>query len=130
MRCVDTSFLVDYLNGDPAAEDWLAAAESESIHAPTVALFEVYRGVLRAELPGGLEAATDALEWTIPLPFSEPAARETARVEHELRTAGEQINYADRQIAGIARNAGATLVTRDRGFRRVDGLDVVRYDDG
>lgn len=128
MHCVDTSFLIDYLNGDQAAEDWLAANEREAIHAPTVALFEVYRGVQRAELPGGLEEATDALEWTIPLPFSEPAARETARVEHEHRTTGEQINYADRQIAGIAREAGATLVTRDEDFRRVDGLDVVRYD--
>lgn len=127
MHCVDTSFLIDYLNGEPAAEDWLAANESEPIHAPTVALFEVYRGVLRADLPGGLEEATDALAWTVPLPFSDTAAQETARVEHELRTSGAQINYADRQIAGTARDAGATLVTRDVDFRRVDGLQVVRY---
>lgn len=85
MHCVDTSFLIDYLNGEQLAEDCLAVNEGETIHVPTEAIFEIYRGVLRAELPGGLEEATDALEWTVSLPFSDPAARETARVEHELR---------------------------------------------
>ena len=41
---------------------------------------------------------------------------------------GEEISVADYPIAGTARNAGATLVTADPDFERVDGLDVDRYD--
>lgn len=124
----DTSFLIDYLDGAADAEDWLADNEREPVHAPTVGLFEVYRGVLRADLPRGLDGAVDALEWTEPFAFTASAAREAARIEAELHATGERIGVADRQIAGIARDAGATLVTRDDHFRRVDGLDVVRYD--
>jgi predicted nucleic acid-binding protein len=127
MLSVDTSFLVDYLNGAPEAGEWLSAHESEPIHAPTVALFEVYRGALRADLPGGLERTAEALSWIEPMPFTDAAARETAHVEAELRAAGEQINFADRQIAGVAREAGSTLVTADAHFERVDGLDVEFY---
>lgn len=129
MLCTDTSFLIDYLNGVSAAEDWLADHERQPIHAPTVALFEVYRGVLRADLPGGLDGAADALDWTEPLRFTDPVARETARVEHELRTVGEQINFADRLIAGVCRQHGARLVTRDGHFESVSGLEVERYDE-
>lgn len=129
MLCADTSFLVDYVNGEAAAEAWLADHEKQPVHAPTVALFEVYRGVLRADLPGGLDGAADALDWVEPLPLTGAAARETARVEHELRTVGEQIGFADRLIAGVARESGATLVTRDGHFERVDGLDVDLYAD-
>lgn len=128
MRCTDTSFLVDYLNGVDTAENWLADHERQPIHAPTVALFEIYRGVLRADLPGGLDEAADSLDWTEPLHFTDAAARETARVEHELRTAGEQINVADRMIAGVCRHHGARLVTRDGDFEHVHGLDVERFD--
>lgn len=129
MLCVDTSFLIDYLNGETAAEEWLTDHEHQPIHAPTVALFEIYRGVLRADLPGGLDSAADALDWMEPLAFTAGAARETARVEHELRNDGEQINFVDRLIAGICRHHGARLVTRDGDFTRVDGLTVERFDD-
>lgn len=71
MRCTDTSFLVDYPNGVDAVEAWLADHERQPIHAPTVALFEIYRGALRAERPGGLDEAADALDWTEPLRFTE-----------------------------------------------------------
>lgn len=107
----------------------MAAHEDVPLHVPTVARFEIYRGAPRADLPGGLEGAVEALDWIEPLPFTDAAARETVRVEHELRTAGDQINVADRLIAGTAREAGATLVTRDAPFERIDGLDVTRYDD-
>lgn len=130
MRCVDTSFLVDYLNGEPAAERWLESHEHQPLHTPTVALLEVYRGVLQADLPGGIDTASDGLAWIEPLPLTASAAEECALVEHELREAGKQINFADRLIAGIAREAGATLVTSDADFSRVSNLTVERYDHG
>ncbi|PSQ15686.1 VapC toxin family PIN domain ribonuclease [Halobacteriales archaeon QS_8_69_26] len=129
MRCADTSFLVDYLTGDDRARVWLADNEDRPLHVPTVARFEIYRGALRADLPDGLSGAVEGLDWTEPLPFTDAAARESARIGHELREAGAQTNVADRLIAGTAREAGATLVTRDADVERVEGLDVVRYDD-
>ena len=128
MFCADLSFLVDYLNGEEVVEAWLVAPEQQPIHAPTVSLLEVYRGVLRANMSGGLDGAVDGLDWTEPIEFTDAAAQETAKIEHELRATGERIGFADRQIGGVAREAGATLVTRDDHFERIDGLDVERYD--
>jgi tRNA(fMet)-specific endonuclease VapC len=54
------------------------------------------------------------------------AAREAALIEAELLEQGTPINALDMLIAGVVRDAGATLVTRDSDFDSVAGLDVER----
>ena len=61
MKAVDTTFLVDYLTEDgegPVAE-FLEATENEPLYAPTLALNEVYRGVIFADGPGRLTTCPD-----------------------------------------------------------------------
>ena len=92
---------------------------------PTLALFEIYRGALRSAGPGGVGAVAGSLEWVDPLPLTEGAAREAAAVEEELRDAGTPINLGDVLLAGVCREAGASIVTRDEQFDRVPGLEVL-----
>ena len=48
-------------------------------------------------------------------------------VDAELHDSGTPIGALDTLVAGIVREAGATLVTADDHFERVNGLDVHRY---
>lgn len=132
MNCLDSTFLVDFL--DPArdrhdaARAWMESREDEPMYAPTFALWEVLRGAARLEGVEGVDDLRAELEWLTPLPFSEAAAAEAATIEAELREDGDEVSVADYPIAGTARSAGATVVTADPDFERVRGLDVERYD--
>ena len=52
---------------------------------------------------------------------------EAARIRGELSETGEQIDLADVLIAGAAREAGEAVITRDRDFDAIDGLETERY---
>lgn len=127
MIALDTSFLVDYLDGVEAAADFLAENSDEPLFAPTLSLFEVYRGAARTGGREGAERAAAGLGWVDALALTEPAAREAALVEAELREAGDPVNLGDTLIAGICRHAGAPVATRDAHFDRVPDLEIIEY---
>ena len=59
------------------------------------------------------------------IPFDRQAARAYAAIASTRRAAGRPINYADCQIAAIARSVGASLATRDVGDFEGCGFDVI-----
>ena len=59
--------------------------------------------------------------------MEDAAAKEAALIEAELLDAGERVNLGDTLIAGVCRHNGARIVTRDKHFERVQGLDVEKY---
>lgn len=127
MLALDTSFLIDYLDGAPAAGAFIEERRTQPFHAPTLALFEVYRGGARTGGREHVERVRDALEWVTPLPLDDTVAEEAAIIEAELLDAGEPVNLGDVLIAGVCRHHGADLVTRDGHFETVDELTVVEY---
>lgn len=127
MIALDTSFLLDYLDGVDAAAAYLEEHEDKPFFAPSLALFEVYRGAARTGGRDHIERVASDLDWVEPLALNEPAAREAALVEAELVDAGDRINLGDALIAGICRHNGARVVTRDSHFDRVADLDAVGY---
>lgn len=127
MIALDTSFLLDYLDGVDSAAAYLDGRRDRPFFAPSLVLFEVYRGAARSNGPEGIEQVADALGWVDPLPLDEPAVREAALVEAELLDAGERINLGDTLIAGVCRHHGARIVTRDDHFERVSGVGVDVY---
>ncbi len=127
MIAFDTSFLLDYLDGEPAAAEYLQAHETTPFFAPSLALFEVYRGAARTGGRDQIERVAAALEWIKPLPLTETAAQEAALIEAELLDSGTRINLGDTLIAGICRHNGARVVSRDSHFERIDGLETITY---
>lgn len=127
MIALDTSFLLDYLEGVEPTADFIDERDDEPLFAPSLSLFEVYRGAARVGGADGIERAVGGLGWLEPLPLTESAAREAALVETELREVGEPVNLGDTLIAGVCRHEGASIVTRDDHFARVPDLDVIAY---
>lgn len=132
MICLDTTFLIDLLDGNredhESARAWLAANRDIPLYTSTFALWEVLRGTARLDGAGAVEPLAAELDWLETLPFTRAAAIDAASIEAELRETGEEISATDYPIAGTARDAGATVVTADPDFEKVRGLDVDRYD--
>lgn len=127
MTAFDTSFLLDYLHGDEAAQDFLTDYEDKPFFVPALALFEVYRGAARTGGGQGIDSVASALDWIEPLPLTDESVREAALVEAEPLDDGNRTNLADVLIAGVCRFHGARIVTRDDHFDRVADLDVITY---
>lgn len=62
------------------------------------------------------------------LNFDAHAADEAARLFADLRRKGKEIPMRDAMIAGIAKEYGCTLITKDTAhFKRVPGLKIVTW---
>jgi predicted nucleic acid-binding protein len=125
MTVLDSSFIIDYWEGEPYAKTFLGGlSDTEPVWVPTLVLYELYAGALLSDSPADTitSVATD-LDWADPLPFDDGAAREAADIRADLSQRGETINPVDMLIAGIARDASMTLVACDDHFGRVADLD-------
>ncbi|WP_254864465.1 PIN domain-containing protein [Halovivax gelatinilyticus] len=133
MRFLDSSFLVDLLqpksDHHEDAVDYLDSNEGRAYGAPTPILYEIYRHAAWAGGTDQLAETIDALDWIDPVAFTEPAAQESALIRAELLANGNAINEQDILIAGVARESGAPILTRDGDFENVPGLDVEYYAD-
>jgi tRNA(fMet)-specific endonuclease VapC len=132
MYCGDTSFFVDLFDPDRShhseAKAWYEGHADRPLFAPAVVKWELYRGGLRVgdSYTRELQRFTADIE-TVPL--TDDRALEAARVEQETRADGTQLAIPDCLIAGIVRAIGGTIVTRDRDFDRVSGLETDVYHD-
>jgi predicted nucleic acid-binding protein len=127
MMALDTCFVLDYLDGTPAAAELLDAYEAESFVAPPLVFFEVFRGVAGSDTDRTVDAVASGLDWIEPLPTTLPATQAAAAIEAELAEDGTRINLGETLIAGTCRHHGATVVTRNDHFERVPGLETVSY---
>ena len=127
MIALDTTFLVDYLDGNSAVREFLEPRRDKPFYAPSLALFEAYRGAATSAGRDGVDRVATSLDWIDPLAVTDGCAREAAAIEAELLAAGTPINLGDVLIAGVCRHNGARLVTCDGDFEHVEGLETVRY---
>lgn len=128
MNYLDSSALVGYLRGTDAAHEYFEAHRNTPFVTSSVVKFELYYGALKHPSPQQtIETVATAIDWVRVVPFTEDAAREAAQIRDTLRTQGKQIGVPDLLIAGAAREAGGTLITRDTDFQRIDELDVYRF---
>lgn len=127
MIVLETTFLVDYLDGVDRAGRFLDEHGDEPFFTATLALFEVYRGSARIGGRARTERLAEGLDWITPLSFTEGAAREAAVVEAELLEAGTPVNLGDVLIAGVCRHNGGQLVTRNDHFGQIADLETLTY---
>lgn len=122
MKILETSFLVDYLNEQSYILKYLSDTFEADYAVPTLALYELYAGVIRSDAPDEtITTVAEALEWADPVPFDDAAAREAADIRATLLDRGKPIPTPDILNAGIARVLGGELIATDGHF-----LDIPR----
>ncbi len=126
---LDTSAYSRFRAGDTRVRDLIAEAEQVLVPAPVL-----------GELHGGFEMGSRMLENRVALseflsepfvrtiPVSENVARHYGRIYAGLRRAGTPIPTNDIWIAACALDEGACLLTFDRDFDSVAGLDRLVLD--
>jgi tRNA(fMet)-specific endonuclease VapC len=128
MHCFDTTFLIDYVRGEPSAVGKVREllASSERLTTPAAAAAELLVG---AHYRGGRELARtlELMENLEVLPFDVAEAAEAGRMGAESLHRGSPLAGIDLLVAATARHHRGILVSRDSVFSSVPGLAVEPY---
>lgn len=121
---LDTDTCSFAVMGEPAVFARLEQLDRTAWAISSLVAAELHFGLARGQL---FERSRVALEKFLVLApvisFDDRAAREAARVRHELAAVGKPAGAVDTLIAGHARSLGLTLVTGNtRHFDEVSGL--------
>ena len=128
---LDTSFLIDIMNGNQAALSKVDEIESNGIEqvVPAMTLQELYIGVGASELPDEERRKIAVVIETRPIiPTSEEIARKAGKIDGQLRRDGRPINVGDATIGatGIVRDEPVVTGDPDH-FERIPDLTVKTY---
>ncbi len=128
---LDTSFLIDVMNGDAAALETVDEIEADEVpqRIPAMTLQELYIGVGMSELPEQERREIERIIEARPVvPTSAAIARKAGRIDGELRAAGEPIDIGDATIGATAVVCDEPVVTGNPDhFERISGVEVVSY---
>jgi predicted nucleic acid-binding protein len=122
----DTTFLIDLLREQKIGKEGRATRFLESNREIVLSTTIITVG----EIAAGFDEVEDARDFFARIPLlrlSMETVYECARVDQELRSMGQRLGENDNWIAGIARYYGEPLISNDKAFRRVRGLEVVSY---
>lgn len=124
MIVADTDVLIDYLAGtQPAADEVMAYAESDSLQTSAITCFELLSGARDGKRGDRVRRLVAAIPV---LPLDREAASRAAIVRQRLARSGVSIGMADSLIAGVALVNNLPLLTRNRKhFENVEGLRLL-----
>lgn len=127
MTLYDSRVLIDYLDGEEEAVEYVEDHIDERAVVPPLVLFEVYQGEVFKSGPADLASVDVALEWVTVVDATARSARATADLQSDLRQHGDPLAARDALIAGTARSFGERLVVADSDFavdRLTELLDI------
>ena len=131
MKCLDTTFLIDFLRNEKDAVDKASQINDDALVTTTINVFEVLFGIYkRKEKPEKeLEAFKSLLSKLDILEFDISSSFQASRIAADLVKQGKQINMMDTLIAGIILSKNCNnIVTRDKeDFGKIKELNVEGY---
>jgi predicted nucleic acid-binding protein len=117
----DSSVLIDYLDGDDTAVEYIDAhLDERSVTTPLV-MFEVYQGEVFKSGTPDFDAVENALGWVDVVEETGDLARAAAELQSNLQRRGQTLAARDAFIAGTAHGLGESLAVADSDFD-VDGI--------
>jgi predicted nucleic acid-binding protein len=128
MKCVDTTFCVDFLRGLPAAVDLVRKLEESGEHlvVPGPVVVEFMAGPFSR----GGRALTKSLEFLARLEVKEASveiAIDAARLGGDCLRAGHPQGAIDLLVASTAKSLGCSVITRDTDFNDMPGVTITAY---
>jgi len=125
MSIVDTCFLIDLIREDPGA---MRLAESgRDLRTTPVSAAEFLYGARISTRPDILDAAWRFLDHLPILPFDAECAVLYADIAARQRELGNRISSFSELIAAIVLRHDDEIVSRDRYFAAISGLNVRSY---
>lgn len=125
MTLYDSSVLIDYLDGEPTAVEYIEDHVTERAVAPELVLFELYQGEVYKAGSADFDAVDEALAWLTVVEDSGGIARAAAELQVALQKSGGTLAARDAFIAGAASALDEPLVASDDDFEPVAGAGTV-----
>jgi tRNA(fMet)-specific endonuclease VapC len=122
---VDTCFLIDLLRAHPGAEE--IARQEKHLRTTAVSSAEFLLGARKSGNRNVFALSEKLIGFFPVLPFDDGSAMVYAEIASALSDKGRRISTLDELIAAIALQHNEPLVTRDRHFSEIDGLEIVSY---
>jgi tRNA(fMet)-specific endonuclease VapC len=123
---LDTNVVLDLENGDRPTISQLSEMRSFSGELSVTAMtyYEVYYGVLKRGESRRNTTVKNLDSYEL-LNTSRESSMKLAEIRKSCADDGRHIPVMDMLIASIVMAHGATLVTRDKHFKEIEGLNVV-----
>jgi tRNA(fMet)-specific endonuclease VapC len=120
---LDRNLVIHYLKGVEPATSRIKGANPAQVALPSVVVYELEYGTLKTASSKRRRIVETIIAALNHVPFDRDAARESARIRHDLEKRGQVLGPMDLMIAGTVLSRGATLVTNNtKEFSRVKGL--------
>lgn len=134
MVLLDSTFLIDFLNGQEAARRKLSSMSFLTVFTTRINVFEVLTGLfsLGKEPPIAEKLFSDAyflFSRLNILELSEKSGIKAAEIAGSLNKRGSPISSMDCMIAGIALTNGIKrIITRnEKDFKKIGGVEAENY---
>lgn len=128
---LDTSFLIDLMNGDPAALDVADEIDASSVtqHIPAQAVYELYVGVGYTDTPRKEQRRIEAVLSSRPIvETTTRVARKAGRIDGQLRSEGRRVDSGDLIIGAVGLVLDEPVITGNPDhFARIPDLAVETY---
>lgn len=130
MKCLDTTFLIDFLKQDKGAVKKAAEIENDLLCTTSINVFETLLGSYKKEELTEFEISSlkQLLKNINVLPFDFECSFTASKLNADLIKEGQVVNLGDVLILGILKaNNCSEIITKDKHFLRMKGIKVVGY---
>ena len=127
---LDTTFVIDFLNGEESAINLVENYNEESFIVTPVTIFEVFLGILAGKnnVEHRENAAREFFDRAQVVSISQKTAVSAARIAADTLKNGNVTEIADAMIAAALLEYGCNkILTRDKDFTRIKGINTVLY---
>lgn len=125
MTLVDTCFLIDLIKGEPRVEQLVV--QYPDLKTTSISSAEFLYGAKLSRKRDFYEISEKFLDFFPIVPFDAEAARIYAEIASNLTGTGRHISTFDELIAAIALRYHEPLITCDKHYREIDGLELILY---
>ena len=123
---LDSNIVVAIFRPEP--EVVTKAGNAKAVYLPVIVIGELYFGALKSQkITQNITRLEKFMDKTHILDCNKETAREFGKIKHLLIKAGTPIPENDIWIAAIAMQHKLTLVSRDKHFKNVDGLEIIEW---
>jgi predicted nucleic acid-binding protein len=130
VKVLDSSFLIDYENGEPDAAAFLQDNADEEFIIPSTVYTEYLLGEANAAPEPDLPAVRAEIDWTQVWPVTKETADLGVEAVAELPAGAPHLDGVDTTVVGVARETNGPIVAGESDFTHEavrDRLNVELY---